>query len=276
MSLGGPDTGAPPHERMTMADERPAPGRFIWADLKTGDLDAAKAFYLALFPEWQVHSESHGHGAPPYERLTVDGRGIGGMLRLEPAEGSSPHWVGYVTVADVDAVCAAASAHGGKVVKAPSDIPHVGRYALVADPEGAVFAPFRVLEEGPEHSGPWPVGTFCWYELLARRPEEATAFYTAVLGWSDAQVPTPIGEYHLFRRGERDAAGLLPMPAEAPGPSMWLAYVYVRDVEATLARVKELGGKVLRPALPLPGIGTLAVAADPAGAVFCLFRSERE
>lgn len=259
-----------------MADDRPAPGRFVWAELMTSDVEAAKAFYLALFPEWQARREQHGEGVSPYERLSVDGRGIGGMAPLEPAAGRPPHWVGYVTVPDVEAACAAAAAHGGAVAAAPADIPGVGRYAVVADPEGAVFVPFHVLDEAPEHSGPMSAGAFCWHELLARRPAEAAAFYAAVLGWSHAEVPTPMGEYHLFRRGDRDAAGLLPMPPEAKGPSMWLVYVYTRDVEASQARVKELGGKVLRPSASMPGIGQLAVVADPLGAVFCLFRSERD
>jgi uncharacterized protein len=131
------------------------------------------------------------------------------------------------------------------------------------------------VDDPPERSGPMPEGAFCWYELLAKRPALAATFYSALLGWSHTEVPTPMGAYHLFRRGDRDAAGLMPMPPGAGGPSQWLVYIYARDIDASAARVPELGGKVLRPVTAVPGIGQLAVVADPQGAVFCLFRSER-
>lgn len=257
-----------------MADEQPTPGRFVRADLRTTDPEGAKRFYLALFPDWQIERIETGADGP-YDRVSVAGRGSFAIAPLDPAQGPPARWFVYVTVPDVDQACAAAASLGGEVVAAPSDLPGVGRRAVVADPEGAVFAPVCLTDEPPEHEGPMPEGAFCWHELLARRPVEAAAFYTSLLGWSHAEVPTPMGAYHLFRRGDRDAAGLMPMPAEAKGPPMWLVYLYAADIEATAAKLKELGGTVHRPVTAMPGIGQLAVVADPQGAVFCLFRSER-
>src|SRR5262245_2348332 len=91
-------------------------GRFVWADLMTTDLDAAKKFYLSLFPGWQIVNENHGPEAPSYDRLTLGGRGIGKLLAHNPEKNTAPRWLAYMTVTDVDGTCAAASAAGGKVL----------------------------------------------------------------------------------------------------------------------------------------------------------------
>ena len=81
--------------------------------------------------------------------------------------------------------------------------------------------------------------------------------------------------YHLFRRGERDAAGMAPAPPDAQDPPGWLAYVYTSDMDASLARVTDLGGRISRSATHVPGVGHFAVVADPLGGKLALFRSER-
>ena len=118
-------------------------------------------------------------------------------------------------------------------------------------------------------------GAFCWFELHAPDPGGASVFYTSVLGWTHAEIPTPMGPYHLFRRGDRDAAGILAMPPGATAPPAWLAYIYAIDVEAAGTRGTELGGKILVPSRAMPGVGQFAVCSDPTGDTFALFRSER-
>lgn len=254
-----------------MSETSPGPGRFLRAELLTPDLGAAARFYSALFPEWQVDLQhaSAGQSAP----ILLGAREIGRMGNAAPGEAA--HWIADVTVADVDEATRKAEALDGRVVSRASDIPHLGRRAVVSDPEGACLGLLHAEEEPPEHFGPMPGGAFCWLELLAKKPATAATFYPALTGWSHAEVPGPMGAYHLFRRGDRDSAGLLPMPQEAPGPSMWLVYIYTKDLEAAQARIRELGGAIYRPTTALAGIGQLAVVADPQGAMFCLFRSER-
>jgi hypothetical protein len=258
-----------------MSETHFRPGRFVWCSLMTTDLDAAKKFYLALFPTWQHAAVDMGPEAPPYDRLSIDGHGIGGMVAVQGGVDTPSRWVPFATVRDVEAACAAVVELGGKVTAGPAEVPQRGRFAIVEDGQGAVFAPFALLEEPPEQSGPMPEGAFCWHELLSKRPEEAARFYTEVLGWTHAEVPTPLGPYHLFRRGDRDAAGMMPMPSDATGRPAWLVYVYTSDVAAAAEKVKALGGSILAPPKSMPGIGQLAVAQDPTGALFALFRSER-
>lgn len=256
-----------------MTEQAPSTGRFVWCDLWTSDLEAAKTFYLTLFPAWRLASSGTGPGGA-YHELSLDGRGIGGMM--VPVETKVPsRWVPYATVTSVEEACEKVKSLGGRVYMPPTDAQGVGRFAVTADAQGAVFHPITLLEEPPEHSGPMPDGAFCWHELHTPDPASAAAFYTSILGWSHAEIPTPMGPYHLFRRGDRDAAGILPMPAGAAAEPGWLVYIYASDVEATSAKVVSLGGKILLPSRQMPGVGQFAVCSDPTGATFALFRSER-
>lgn len=256
-----------------MSEQASLPGRFVWCDLMATDPEGARRFYGALFPSWQLGPA--GEPEAGFSRIALAGRGIGHIVDLDPAHGLLSHWVPYLTVRSVDEACGRARELGGAVCSPPMQMAGVGRFAVLSDPQRAVFSPIEPADPAPEHSGPMPPGAFCWLELLAKDAAAAAAFYPAVLGWSHAEVPMGAAPYHLFRRGERDAAGMAPMPADAQDPPGWLAYVYTGDMEASLGRVTELGGRIVRPAAQVPGVGQFAVVADPAGARFALFRSER-
>lgn len=256
-----------------MTDARRVPGRFVWCDLMATDPEAARRFYGALFPVWQLGARDEPEAG--FQRISLSGRTIGSFVDLNPAYGLPSHWVPYLTVRSVDEACAHAKELGGKVHSPPMEMAGLGRFAVLGDPQGAVFSPIEPAEETPEHNGPMPAGAFCWLELLTTDAASAAAFYAKVLGWSHAEVPMGGAPYHLFRRGERDAAGMVQMPAGAEEKPGWLAYVYTSDMDASVARVTELGGRVWRAVAHVPGVGQFAVAADPNGAKVALFRSER-
>ncbi len=256
-----------------MSEKASLPGRFVWCDMMATDPDVARRFYEALFPAWQLGPR--GEPEAGFSRISLAGRGIGHVVDLDPGHGLPPHWVPYLTVRSVDEACARAKELGGQVHAAPMEMAGVGRFAVIGDPQGAVFSPIEPAEDTPEHSGPMPPGAFCWLELLTTNTAAAATFYPAVLGWAHAEVPMGSAPYHLFRRGERDAAGMVPMPADAHDPPGWLAYVYTSDMDASLARVTDLGGRIWRPVTHVPGVGQFAVVADPLGAKLALFRSER-
>jgi len=258
-----------------MSDEAAfVPGRFVWADLMTTDVEVSKKFYFELFPTWKSDPVDMGP-AGIYHRFSLEGRHAGGMMALDKSHCLESHWVPYATVASVDEATAKVAALGGKVLVPPTDIPNVGRFSMIADGQGAALSPMSLREEPPEQSGPLPEGTFCWHELITTDPAAATTFYTSLFGWSHAEVPTGRGPYHLFRRGERDAAGMLPMPPDATGQPAWTVFVYTSDIEASVAKVRELGGKVFKEPQAMPGVGQLAIVADPLGAMFAVFKSER-
>ena len=123
---------------------------------------------------------------------------------------------------------------------------------------------------------PNPDGVFIWYELMTTDAAAATAFYRAVVGWGARSAEQPGTDYTLLLAGEAPVAGAMTMPqggsCAAEARPTWLGDVAVEDVDAVAARVTEAGGSILRQPDDIPGIGRFAVAADPEGTVFVLFR----
>ena len=113
-------------------------GAFSWTELTTSDPKAARAFYGKLL-DWQFQDMDMGKST--YTVINVGGQGIGGITAVPPnAKGMPPTWGSYITVNDVDAVVARVAGLGGKVLLAPMDIPTVGRFATIMDPQGATIS----------------------------------------------------------------------------------------------------------------------------------------
>ena len=113
-------------------------GAFGWNELMTTDVRAAGQFYSSLFG-WEIE-ESRMPGME-YHMVKVDGDAVGGITTLPPgSKDMPPCWGVYVTVDDVDAVAAKAESLGGKVVHQPTDIPNIGRFCVIQDPQGASLA----------------------------------------------------------------------------------------------------------------------------------------
>jgi predicted enzyme related to lactoylglutathione lyase len=212
-------------------------------------------------------------GPMTYEMLRAGEQDIGGMVPLDAAHGIPSHWIGYLGVADVDAACAKADAIGGKTCVPPTDIPGVGRFAVVEDSTGAVFSPFRGTGEAPPEPRNPPAGTFAWNELMTTDPAKAAEFYGALTGWTHERMEMPTGTYWLFKRGDAFAAGMMQMPPDAPSRPNWLPYVAVADCDASAATVPELGGQLFVQPTDIRDWGRFAVAQDPTGAVFAMLQS---
>ena len=121
-----------------MATPSATHGAFSWTELTTSDTKAARTFYGKLLG-WQFQDMDMGNGT--YTVINVAGQGVGGITAVPPnAKGMPPAWGGYVTVDDVDAVVARVAGLGGRVLLAPTDIPTVGRFATIQDPQGATIS----------------------------------------------------------------------------------------------------------------------------------------
>jgi hypothetical protein len=226
------------------------------------DLEAAKRFYGELFG-WTFR-ESSASGVT-YVEFAAQGDVQGGMM-ASPSNGDiPPHWMGYVAVADVDASAKAAAEAGGKVLVSPTDIPNVGRFAIILDPQGGAFAPFKSeVWDRPDTGMPAP-NTFCWDRLNVADPAKVLDFYAKVVGWGHKEF----GGSFVFTQGDKMEASLHPTEPGVPGH--WLAYVVAEDLAGTRAKAAELGAKVLVELLDIPGVGQLSVIQDPQGAVLGLF-----
>jgi uncharacterized protein len=113
-------------------------GAFSWTELLTNDVAGARKFYAQLLG-WQFDEMPTQHGT--YSVISVGGQKIGGIMATPPeAGGMPPTWGSYVTVDDVNARAAAVKNLGGKVVVPPTDIPGVGRFCVIQDPQGAAIS----------------------------------------------------------------------------------------------------------------------------------------
>lgn len=114
------------------------PGAFSWTELLTGDPQAAAGFYGQLFG-WKFDEMNMG-GEGVYRVAKVGDTAVGGIMKTPAAAtGMPPMWCAYVTVADIDATLKQAAALGGKVVAPVMEVPNVGRFAVIADPQGATI-----------------------------------------------------------------------------------------------------------------------------------------
>lgn len=246
-------------------------GTIVWYDLLTRDPDAAWKFYGALFG-WTRAETDRPVGR--YAMIRWGNRNLGGIVPLKPGDSFPSHWVAYVSVPDIEACCRAASAAGGRVPVPPTDIPGIGRFAVILDPQGAAISPFQT-ETPPSSPRPEGPGSFCWIELLTPDTKGAAAFYGRVFGWEmRAGRPGAMGAYSTFRHGGRAVAGMVERPAGADYPTRWVPYVRVEGLAGIAAQAKEHGGSVLMPVTPIPDEGRFAVLCDPAGAVLGIFEAE--
>lgn len=249
---------------------------FVWCDLMTRDVEAAKRFYADLLG-WAY--ETFKPGELDYEMICAGGTTWGGIMAL-PDEQVPPNWLPYAAVADLDAAVARAGAAGGHVQVPPMPIPEVGRFAVLIDPQGAAVALFEPQAGGGNtRPDPVPSGGIAWTELLTTDLAAALTFYETVTGWgSQGMDMGPMGTYTLFTVDGVDVAGAMTLPAEASAmgaPPHWMTYIAVDDVAATAARAGELGATALYEPMTIPGVGTLAGFADPQGAIFSVLQPER-
>ncbi|HUL12493.1 MAG TPA: VOC family protein [Methylococcaceae bacterium] len=121
-------------------------GAFSWCELLTTDVDAAKRFYGTLFG-WTL--EDVNMTGTTYTLVKTGEQGIGGIMQTPPqAAGAPPHWGAYVTVDDVDATAGKAVELGAKICVPPTDIPNVGRFCVLQDPQGAAISVITYMKSG--------------------------------------------------------------------------------------------------------------------------------
>ena len=246
-------------------------GRFVWYELLTTNPDAAVAFYGEAVG-WKT--EPFG---PDGYRMWVGSQGpLGGVMRLpdEAAKMGAPsHWMSHVQVASVDESVALATSLGAKVHVPPQDIPTVGRFSVIADPQGAVLSLFTPAGDMKLHDLQ-AEGEFCWNELITSDLDAATAFYGELLGWKkvDEMDMGPMGTYRLFGVGDTMLGGVMKIPPGAPMPPSWVYYVETKDLAAAIGRCTRNGATLLVGPMEIPG-GSFAQLLDPQGAAFALHQA---
>ena len=245
-------------------------GRFVWHELLTTDTAAAASFYSKVLP-WRTVPSS----MPGYTIWMAGQNQIGGLMAL-PADGPPPHWLMYVGTPNVDATCSQAQSLGAKVVTAPADIPNVGRYAVLSDPQGATFAVFTPGSGSPP-PGPQPAqGGFSWHELATTDVTAALRFYGTLFEWTKGPGHDmgAMGVYQIFVHGGSPVGGMTNVQGPSTPPA-WLSYVHVADCSRAVAAAKGGGGRLLHGPMEVPGGSWIALMMDPQGGAFAVQEAPR-
>lgn len=233
-----------------------SPGKIVWRDLLTSDVDKAGRFYEQLLG-WKMEPLSDG-----YHLIRFEGRLIGGIARKDDAE-TTAQWIPFMSVADVDRAIGTVEASGSKVYLAPINLPRRGRLALVADPQGAAFGVMNSEGGDPaEHEA--PIGDWLWNEIWLEDPDAVLPFYREIAGLTPETRDFDGNSYRFLQSDGVPRAGLV----KKPDPNVrdtWVNYVRVADPSAIAERAKALGGTVLMAPRPDVHRGTVAIIADPTG-----------
>jgi len=247
-------------------------GKFVWFELLTSDATAAKAFYSAVIG-WEF--KDSGMTDRSYAIISKGPAMVGGLMPITKemaAGGARPIWMGYVAVDDVDAMAARVAATGGTILRAGEDIPGVGRFAVVADPQAAPLVLFR----GIPPPQPMPVvapgspGHVGWHEYVSA--SAATfAWYSELFRWTKGETMDmgPLGTYQIFNIDGVMAGGMASTNAQSP-PPFWLYYINVANIDQAVERITAAKGKILLAPHAVPGGSWIVHALDPQGTFFAL------
>jgi len=249
-----------------------SPAQFVWYELMTTDAKAAESFYRKVVG-WNVQDASQGD--MKYTALLAGEAPVAGLMTL-PKEacdaGARPGWLGYVGVDDVDAYAGRVTKAGGKIHVPPTDIPNVGRFAMVADPQGVTFNLFKPSADMSRPAAdPAKPGIVGWHELLAVDGDKAFDFYAGLFGWTKAEAIDmgAMGRYQLFAAGGAPIGGMMTKPAGVPAP-FWTYYFQVDGIGAAMERLKAGGGTVINGPMEVPGGSWIVQGLDPQNAMFSL------
>ena len=223
-------------------------GRFVWHELMTPDTSGAHAFYAKVVG-WKTQAFEHD---PSYQMFAAGSGPIGGSVAQ--ASGT-PHWLHYVGTPDIEATVQAAKGRGASVTKEITSIPNGGKYAVLADPQGAAIAVYQSGTDAGKESPP-KRGEFSWHELATSDWRAAIDFYSAVFGWekmAEHDMGPEMGKYVLFGSNGVQRGGMFNKPAAMPGGPGWLGYVRVKDVNDAVKKAKAARGTLVNGPMEVPG-----------------------
>lgn len=243
------------------------PGTLCWLDLMTEDVEAARAFYAAVFG-WSY--ESGGPETGNYVRARVGDRAVAGVGGQRPGEISDNVWTVYFAAEDVAQAAVEVVELGGTVLLGPTQVGDEGARLVAADPAGAMFG---LWQAGPHETAALrdAPGAMTWAEVNTRDLDATLSFYADLLDLDPSEMAFPGSRYATLSREAEPIAGVLEMNEQWPDdlPSHWMPYFAVADADAAAAAVRAAGGEVAHGPFDT-AFGRIAVIIDPQGAVFSM------
>ena len=250
-------------------------GHFVWYELLTWEKEKSTQFFENVIG-WK--SIAYEGGSIPYSMFSKDGtqeKSVGGILEMvEPKFNKQipNHFMGYIGTDDINASAAKAEILGANIHHGPNEIPEVGLFAVVEDPQGIYFCLFQP-QEPYEPSADLGHGDFSWNELATTDYKASFDFYSKLFGW-EIYEDMDMGGGNIYRlfgpKGlGRSIGGMFNKPEEMPH-SGWLFYVTVDDINATIENLKDNGGQVLNGPMKVPGGDLVAQCMGNDGTPFAL------
>ncbi len=130
-------------------------------------------------------------------------------------------------------------------------------------------------ESATQESAKTKPGIFSWNELATSDMAGSEAFYTQLFGWKTESCPG-MEHYKMLKLGDQNIGGLLDKSEQCDGPPVWLAYVNVEDVAASLAKAVKLGAEAFKEVTEIPGMGSFAIIKDPQGGMIALWQPAQQ
>lgn len=247
------------------------PGKFVWSDLFTSDMEANERFYGALFGwQWRWITRPDRR----YGIFSMDGYDVAGMVHRPAPEGQDQYgrWVHYISVADVGGTEGDVVDRGGETLLPRRQAEHRGEFAIVSDPQGAIFGMIRSSSGDPGDFRAEP-GEFIWYQLFTHEVDPAAEFYQALFRYDIVdRADSPDVVDYVLQSGDHARAGIGGLKRRPDSHPTWLGYVRVEDVAATVELAKTLGGEILLAPSSANLDGDMAIVADPSGTPIGLLR----
>lgn len=241
-------------------------GRWVWGDLFTDDIEAARAFYGAVF-DWSFKVTGALDGR--YVVASAADEMVAGLIPRQRRRPEDPggRWVPFMSVPDPQASVREVAAGGGRTLVRPTMLPGRGLVALFADPEGVVFGVLQASGGDPDDYVA-ELHEWIWLELWARDRDGAASFYAPLGGYTVVHLADDAGEGYLqLASGGYGRATIRQTPFPKL-PPVWIPFVRVAEAADAVARVRAAGGRVV--VAPRPDLldGRVAVCLDPGGAPF--------
>ncbi len=245
-------------------------GAPCWIDLATPDVARTRRFYGELLG-WTFTQA--GPELAGYTTCLLHGRQVAGIMQIPANQPIPTAWGVYLRSSDVEATARRIVELGGKLLLPPHPVPGgLGSMMFATDALGVPFGVWQPgLHRGAEaYNEP---GAMCWHELNTREAARSDQFYRDLFGYQQTQVGDCTGAtYTIYSLAGQQVCGRAEMNAEwGDARPQWLTYFMVTDLDATLAVLPRLEGKLLKGPFDLPQ-GRMAVIADPYGAAMAVLQ----
>lgn len=251
---------------MTTHSQARTPGTPCWADLAPKDVAKTSAFYTEIFGwEYTEGEEQYNY----YSNATKDGRTVVGMSPQPPGADMPVFWTIYLATDDVAMTTKKAVEAGGTSIMEPMQVGPFGHMALVQDTTGAMVG----FWQGGDHLGYQVTdepGTITWTDYMCHNLDDARPFYKECFGYDFKNANMSGMTYDFVNLGDDTVAGMGEYDKGQENiPAAWTITFEVEDMDATVAKIVELGGGIVSKPVEFE-FGRMAIVTGLEGEVFGL------